>query len=62
MGADQLALVSGEPVRTGRADLAVVVDRWFLGGLDAGGARRTILRKFGRKIAVEDVGSVGEHG
>jgi hypothetical protein len=43
MGADQLTLVPGEPVRAGWADLAVVVDRGFFGSLDAGEARLTIL-------------------
>ena len=41
--ADQLALVAGEPVGTGGADLAVVVDRGFFGSFGADRARRTIL-------------------
>jgi hypothetical protein len=43
MGADELALVSSEPVRTGGANLAVVVDRGFFGSFGAERARRTIL-------------------
>ncbi len=43
MGANQLALVAGEAVRTGGADLAVVVDWRIFGGLDAGRASRTGL-------------------
>jgi hypothetical protein len=43
MRADQLAFVAGEPVRTGGADLAVVVDRRLFGGPDGSRAGRTIL-------------------
>jgi len=62
MGADQLALVSGEPVRTGGANLAVVVDRRFFGSLDVGGARCTTLWEIPCKFIVENARSVGEHG
>ncbi|MGA9588038.1 MAG: hypothetical protein WBQ95_22090 [Terracidiphilus sp.] len=43
VGADQLALVAGEPVRAGWAYLAVMVDGRFFGSLEAAQARRTIL-------------------
>ena len=38
MGADQLALVPGQPVRTGRTDLAMMIDSPLFGG-----ANRTTL-------------------
>ena len=43
MGADQRAFVAGEAVGAGGADLAVVVDRQFLGSLGGEGACRTTL-------------------
>ena len=43
MGANQLAFVAGKAVRTGGTDLAVVIDRGFVGSLDARRASRTAL-------------------
>jgi hypothetical protein len=62
MRANQLALVARQPVRTGGADLAVVVDRRFFGSLEAGRARCTTLWEIAGKFIVENAGSVGEHG
>jgi hypothetical protein len=62
MGAHELAFVAGEAVRTGRADLAMVVDRGIVGCLDGGGADRTALWEIAVKFIVEDVGPVGKHG
>ena len=62
MGADQLAFVSGEAVRTIGADLAVVIDRGIFGGLDSPRARRTTLWEIAGKFIVENAGSAGEHG
>jgi hypothetical protein len=62
MGTYQLAFVSCQPVRAGGADLAVVVDWQIFGSLEADAANRAILRKIGHNFAIEDVGSVGEHG
>jgi hypothetical protein len=62
MGADELALVTGEPVGTGGADLAVVVDRGVFGSLKAGEARRTILWDIAGKFIIENVWPVGKHG
>ena len=62
MRAHQLALVPGEPMRTCWADLAMVIDRQLLGGHGASRAKRTTWREIGRKIAIKNVGPVGEHG
>ncbi len=62
MRADQLALVARQAVRTGGADLAVVVDRRLLGGFEAGRARCTTLWEIAGKFIVENAGSVREHG
>ena len=62
MRADQLAIVAGEAVRTGGADLAVVIDRGIVGSLDAGRARRTTLWEIAGKFIVKNAGSTGEHG
>lgn len=62
MGADELALVACEAVRTGGANLAVVVDRGIVGSLDPSRACRTTLWEIGSKFIVKDMGSVGEHG
>ena len=62
VGAYQLALVACQPVRTGGADLAVVVDRGIFSRLDTGGAYRTTLWEIANKFIVENTGSVGEHG
>lgn len=62
MGAHQLALVTRQPVRARRADLAVVIDRQLLGWLCIRGTSRTTLWEFTGKFIVEDMGSVGEHG
>ena len=43
MGANQLAFVARQAVRTGGADLAVMVDGGVVGGIGAGGAGRTTL-------------------
>jgi len=54
--------MAGQPVRTGGADLAVVVDRGIFRGLDPGGANRTTLWEIASKFMVENAGPVGEHG
>ena len=44
VGADQLAVMAGEPMAAGGANLAVVINRQFvMGGADPGGARHTTL-------------------
>jgi hypothetical protein len=62
MGADQLAFVAGKAVRTGGADLAVVVDWGIFGCFDGGRAGRTALWEIAVKFIVEDMGPVGKHG
>ncbi len=62
MGAHQLALVPRQPVRAGRADLAVMINRLLLGWLCLRGTGHTTLWEFGGKFIVEDMGPVGEHG
>jgi hypothetical protein len=56
MGADQFALVAGEAMGAGGADLAVVVDGGFAGSTDRA------LWKSRSNFIIKDVGSVGKHG
>jgi hypothetical protein len=56
VGADQFALVAGEAVRAGGADLAVVVDGGFASGADL------TLWKIRSNFIIKDMGSVGKHG
>lgn len=62
MGANQLAFVPGEAVRTVGADLAVMVEGGIFDSFDGGGAGRTALWKIAAKFIVEDMGPVGKHG
>jgi hypothetical protein len=65
LGADQLAVVAGQTMAAGGADLAVMIDR----GSDRSGLRTTLSQIHARsrtkirdEIGVEGAGTLGQHG